>query len=483
MNNHSRKYLSILLAGVILITSCAKKIEIEPQFFLDGSSPLSTLEQAENVLTGAYNGFIQQGYYDATGPAGGVGGAFSEYVDMMGDNLVESRESLGNFRGIAEWTYVSNTDDMVTTWQSAYSIVSAANIILRDIDAIAAENPKKANRLKGQALALRAHVHFDLLRYFATTFDRNSTELGVPYMKVFDVTAKPARNTVKEVYDNIFIDLTAAAAALSDIDQPVNTSARSKIDVLAVRAMQARVNLYAGQWQDAVNAATTVINARPLASRSEFPLIWTDKTTAEVLWAVSFETLGDGVPYDNVYFVRGNRQEFKPAQQFVALFDQTNDIRYSTYFANFGGRLVINKHVGKDQGSNRNGVVNWKAYRVAEMYLIRAEANFKLNKEAEARADLNALRSARINGFTPGTESGTALLNAILLERRKELAYEGDRFFDLKRLNKTAINRCPSTIDSPSTICSLSSTSRAWAWPIPFDETNVNPNMVQNPGY
>ncbi|HEX6180794.1 MAG TPA: RagB/SusD family nutrient uptake outer membrane protein, partial [Chitinophagaceae bacterium] len=205
MNNQFVKYLTILSAGLILITSCAKKIEIEPQFFLDGSSPLATLEEAETVLTGAYNGFIQQGYYDATG-GGGTGGAFSEYVDMMGDNLVESRESLGNFRGIAEWTYVSNTDDMVTTWQTAYSIVSSANIILRDIDAIAAENPKKANRLKGQALALRAHVHFDLLRYFATTFDRNSTELGVPYMKVFDVTAKPARNTVKEVYDNVFTD-------------------------------------------------------------------------------------------------------------------------------------------------------------------------------------------------------------------------------------------------------------------------------------
>lgn len=482
MKSQLIKYLTILSAGCILISSCAKKIEIEPQFFLDGSTPLATLEEAENVLTGAYNGLIQQGYYDANG-AGGLGAAFSEYVDMMSDNLVESRESLGNFRGIAEWTYVSNTDDVVVAWQAAYNVISAANIILRDIDAIAAENPKRANRLKGQALALRAHVHFDLLRYFTTTFDRNSAEPGIPYMRVFDVTAKPARNTVKEVYDNIFADLAAAAAALSDIDQAINTSSRSKIDLLTVRAMQARVNLYAGQWQDAVNAATIVINERPLASQAEFPLIWTDKTNAEVLWAVSFETLGDGVPYENVYFVRGNRSEFKPAAQLVALYDQANDVRYPAYFANFGGRLVVNKHVGRDQGSNRNGVVNWKAYRVAEMYLIRAEANYRLNKETEARNDLNALRAARIAGFTPGNETGAALLNAILLERRKELAFEGDRFFDLKRLNKTAINRCPSTIDSPSTICSLSSTSPKWAWPIPFDETNVNPNIVQNPGY
>jgi hypothetical protein len=144
---------------------------------------------------------------------------------------------------------------------------------------------------------------------------------------------------------------------------------------------------------------------------------------------------------------------------------------------------VVSKHIGRDLTTNRNGVVNWKIFRVAEMYLIRAESYYRLSKETEARNDLNTLRTARIAGFTPGTETGVALLAAIQLERRKELAYEGDRFFELKRLNKTAINRCPSTIDSPSTICSLSSTNRAWTWPIPFDELNVNPNMTQNPGY
>jgi starch-binding outer membrane protein, SusD/RagB family len=476
------KYLTILSAGLILVSSCAKKIEIEPEFILDGSSPLASIEEAENVLTGTYSGFIRAGYYDGNESQLG-GGAFSEYADLMSDNLVESRESLGNYRGIAEWTYVSNTDDINTAWQSAYRIISGANIILRDIDRLAAEKPKAANRIKGQALAIRAYVHFDLMRYFSTTFDRNASELAVPYLKTFEVNAKPSRSTVKEVYDNIFADLTAAAAALSDIDEAINTSARSKIDLLAVRAMQAKVNFYAAQWQAAIDAASMVIAAKPLASRSEFPLIWTDKTNTEVIWTANFETPADGSPFTNVYFVPSNRAEFKPAQQFVALFDQANDIRYSSYFSTVSGRLVVSKHIGRDLTTNRNGVVNWKIFRVAEMYLIRAESYYRLSKETEARNDLNTLRTARIAGFTPGTETGVALLAAIQLERRKELAYEGDRFFELKRLNKTAINRCPSTIDSPSTICSLSSTNRAWTWPIPFDELNVNPNMTQNPGY
>ncbi|HEY0678768.1 MAG TPA: RagB/SusD family nutrient uptake outer membrane protein [Chitinophagaceae bacterium] len=475
------KYIFILCAGMIVISSCSKKIEIEPEFLLDGSNPLSTLEEAENVLTGAYNGFILNGYYDATG--GNGGGAFSEFGDLMSDNLVESRESLGNYRSIAEWTYVSNTDDINITWQAAYRIIAAANIILRDIDRLSSENQKVANRIKGQALAIRAHVHFDLLRLYSTTFDRNASEPSVPYLKTFDVNAKPSRNTVKEVYDNIFADLNAAATALADIDRPVNSSARSRIDLLGVRAIQARVNFYAGLWQEAINAASVVIAAKPLASRTEFPLIWTDKSTAEVVWAVSFETTADGAPFYNVFAVSSGRAEFKPAAQLLALYDQANDIRYSSYVMNLNGRLVVSKHIGRDLTTNRNGVVNWKVFRVAEMYLIRAEANYRLNKQPEALADLNTLRAARIAGFTPGTETGTALLDAIILERRKEMAFEGDRFYDLKRLNKTPINRCPSTIDSPSTICSLPSSSRAWTWPIPFDELNVNPNVTQNPGY
>ncbi len=476
----------LLAAGMILFSSCAKKIEITPDFQLDGSKELATIEEAQNVLTGAYNGFTA-GYYDATGAAAG---AYSNFPDMMSDDYVETFESLGNYTTVSQWTYVANDPLVDAAWQNAYAIISAVNIILRDIDKLSSEDQLAANRIKGQALAIRAHVHFDLLRYFSTTFERNSTELGVPYVKTYDPTAKPARNTVKEVFDNILGDLTAAATALGNIDQAINSADnRSRLDLTGVRAIQARVNLYAGQWQDAVTAATAAINARPLNNLSDFPFIWSDEEFGELIWSVNFETLTDGVPYDNVLFVRGNRNSYRPAQQGVALFDAANDVRYDSYFATVGTlngvaktpRLITIKHIGRP-GGVLNGVVNWKVYRTGEMYLIRAEANYRLGKEVEARNDLNTLRAARIIGATPGTETGAALLNAIYTERRKELYAEGHRFFDLKRTTKI-LNRCPSNTNSPSTICTLSPTSRAWAWPIPFNETNANPNIVQNPGY
>lgn len=481
------KYTGTFITAAFLLTACTKLIDKKPDFQLDGSQPLASIAEADNVLTGAYNGFQGNEYYSSNGPAG----AFSDVPDFMGDDLIETFESLGNYRSLSEWTYVPNDGNINNTWLNAYNIISTVNIIIRDIDRLAATDAKAAKRIKGQALAIRAHVHFDLLRFFAPTLERNSTALGVAYVKNFDAIAKPARNTVKECYDNILADLNAAATELAgELDKPINSASdRTKMDLLTIRAIQARVNLYAGQWQDAVTAATAAINAKPLASIADFPLIWTDESTDEVLWAASFDVVADGVVYDNVFFARGNRNSYRPAADLVALYNGATDVRYNNYFANIGNfngrpsatRLVAVKHLGK--GTNTDGVVNWKAYRTAEMYLIRAEANFKLNKETEARADLNALRSNRITGFVAGTETGTALWNAILTERRKELAFEGHRFFDFKRWNKTPINRCPSNTSSPSTICSLGSNSRAWAWPIPFNEVNANPNMVQNTGY
>jgi hypothetical protein len=142
-------------------------------------------------------------------------------------------------------------------------------------------------------------------------------------------------------------------------------------------------------------------------------------------------------------------------------------------------RTVFSKYLAKEaQLSRPDGVVNFKSFRVAEMYLIRAEANARLNNDAAALQDLNALREARIAGYTPEVLSGSALIDAIGVERRKELVGEGHRFFDLKRTTRT-VQR-----SSCSDYCTLPPSSRAWTWPIPQPEIDANPSILpQNPGY
>lgn len=488
MKNTNYKYLhtASFFLLLVLFTACAKQIEIKPEYQLDGSSPLASIAEADNALTGAYDAFQAGDYYSS----GGIG-PFSIAPDIMSDDLIETNESLGNEQSTSEWTYIPTDGTVRTPWLSAYAIISGVNIILRDIDNIASQDPKAARRIKGQALAIRAHVHFDLLRLYGESLEGNSTAKGIPYITTFDVTAKPGRSNVKESYDKILADLSEAATQLSgELDKPINTATnKSRVDWLVVKAMQARVNLYAGLWQAAADAATAVISRTSLSTIDEFPFIWNDESVAEVLWAVSFESVQDGAVYDNVYFARGNRGAYRPAQGLTALYDQANDVRYGSYMAQVGDlngtphapRLIVVKHIGK--GTKTDGVVDWKAYRVGELYLIRAEANFRLTKQSDALDDLDELRRNRIDGFTQGSETGNAILTAILTERRKELAFEGHRFFDFKRLNKSPINRCASNTNSPSTICSLLSNSRSWAWPIPFNETNVNPNLRQNDGY
>ena len=124
---------------------------------------------------------------------------------------------------------------------------------------------------------------------------------------------------------------------------------------------------------------------------------------------------------------------YRPTLEIDALYDLA-DIRYDSYIANIGTfngiahtpRLAVIKHRGKSPASvnEGGGFVDWKVFRVAEFYLTRAEANYMLGNETEALADLNAIRTARILGFIDGTESGAALLDAIKLERRKEVPSE-----------------------------------------------------------
>jgi starch-binding outer membrane protein, SusD/RagB family len=470
----------IFFSAVVLTaaTGCEKTIdEISPEFNLDGSKPIKSIEEAESVLTGSYNGFLQDGYYSCSGA--NASGAFNFLPDISGDDLIETLESLGNYRRHAEWTYTTIDPWITNAWNDVFAVLAPANILLRDIDAIAGDIKIK-NRLKGQALAIRAHVHFDMLRSWGLSLNRNSTALGVPYVKVYDVNGQPPRLTVKETYDNILVDLATAKTLLSNIDKNINTSSkRAYIDLNTVNAMIARVNFYAGELNSAAAAAQLVVNAVPLATISEFPDIWTDETVAEVLWAPAFETAADGYTYENAFFARGNRSTYRPTTDLMALYGP-GDIRPASYYGNIGGRTVVTKYLGK--GTATDGLVNWKAYRVSEMYLILAESLYPTNQTA-ARAALDQLRSNRIAGYTSVGETGAALLTAIRTERRKEMAFEGYRFYEYKRLGNLPISRVGCGVGSLSNICNLSSSSRAWAWPIPQNEILANPNIQQTPGY
>jgi hypothetical protein len=479
-------YTTLCLGLLVTAMACDSVLEVEPEFQKNGSQIFKEIADYDYALTGTYSLFRQVGYYQSGAQ---TTSSWGNLPDMMADNLIRTSEDLANWQTQVNWTYTADENDLEVAWQAAYTVISQANLTLRGLDAFASSNADDVNRIKGQALAIRGLVHFDLLRYWGESYERNSTAKGIPFIEAVDITLKPTRLTVKESYDKILGDLEQAETLLADVTG-LNASDRAQLDVHAVRAILARLYLYAEDYANAEEYATLVIDARPLATRAQFANVWKDASTAEVIWSVPFN-LGEGSPASGVHIGGNNRNRFKPAASLEALYDQTNDVRFASYFASRtlsgNSRRILLKYYSRTTVPPASGdnLVNWKAFRTGEMYLIRAEARaLQAGKEDLGTDDLNALRAARIDGYVDETYTVDELIAEIEIERRKELVGEGHRWFDIKRTTKT-IDRVESDGLISGTPLSLESTAREWTWAIPTAEINNNANIAgqQTAGY
>jgi hypothetical protein len=203
--------ISFGITCILMVTACKKAIDVQPEFVKDGSQIFQTLNDYEFALTGAYALFRATGYF---GTGGQTNSTWATLPDMMSDNLLQTSEDLGNWVTQVNWTYATDENDIEVAWIAAYSVIAEANLVLRNIEQFSTTDPKKVNRIKGQALAIRSMVHFDLLRFWGTDFDRNATSLGIPYVSAVDIDAKPNRLSVKESWDNIFKDMLEAETLL-----------------------------------------------------------------------------------------------------------------------------------------------------------------------------------------------------------------------------------------------------------------------------
>ena len=460
----------ILNLSLIVIISCDNQLEITPQDVLDADIALTSLDDLEATLIGAYTVLRRDGLYSES---------MFYLPDLMADNLRLGDSNGGQSDVQANWQYSASDD--IDVWEDAYTLIFRANTVINNAGDF--EDSPQKNRIVGQALALRALAHFDLLRFYAPDYNRNSERPGVPAVLAFEIN-KPFRNSVKEVYDQIFLDLTTARTMLGNVDKAIQVDGPHFFDQRAVTALLARVSLYAEEWQDAVNFATEVISVSSLSDPAEYELMWSEDADAEVLLSVAFTTPDEGRIGNPLYDIVTRKSLFTLTQDFTDIYDQVNDIRYSAFVLentdpNPGDDLFFPfKYAGR--GGER-GLANAKILRVSEIYLIRAEANLNLNNDTEALADLNALRAKRITGYTDVDLSGAALATAIQLERRKELAIEGHRWFDLRRTGGDVVRGADCR--GLTVNCTLTAGDHRFAYPIPLDEILANSNMTQNDGY
>ncbi len=480
---HQIKLLSFLFL-LLAFTACDDEInDLQPFTQGNPATFFTTVSSFQNGVDGMLNQI--RNYYAET--AAGMQGV----PDILSDNVILATSGRLSNEVFYDYRYTPNTGGAVSFWMSEpYDAVNAANLVIGQIDNLPAGAAK--DNILGQALAGRAFAHFDMVRVYGKiptqSADANSS-LGIVYMKVEDGDtgnpfAQPARETVASNYAEIIGDLERASTLIG------TSNGEGRFNRNSVFGILSRVYLYNGDWQKAIDAANQVTT--PLATAEQLPGVYTDANNAGIVFELAVNTTSEsgfsnvGVLYSQT--VAGNiRSEYVIDFGFWNSISE-NDLRRPVLrtVGTFEGNQynAINKFMG--EAGQVNGRVDIKVMRAAEVLLNKAEAQFNLGLEAEALITLDRLRVLRYSSFTGG-ETGQALEDAIQFERRVELAFEGHRFFDLKRRGEAVVRTNAGDIidgsGTPPDVLVLPPTDHRFQFPIPIGQVNANPNFVQNPGY
>ena len=470
-----KTYYNILkitcLALLVLTAACKKAIDLKPTDLIETTKAFQSVDDLDKGAIGAYSGYTYE---------------FDIYIaSIMADDVRWALDNNTRNFGVAhKWSFDGTNADAIAAWANTYTVIDRLNRVLEASDNVPAANATQEatkTRIRGELLALRGFYHFQLLRSYASGYQASS--LGIPYMTTSEIFGKPARKSFGEVMTLVKKDLTDAKAL---VPAGYTVADFSRITRVAISAIQARVALYNKDWDDAITYSSEVIAARPLATAAVFPLIWTDASTTEIVFRLNRA----GTTVNNLWIDTNNDVFFSPSNKLISTFDATNDIRYSTYIK-FDNTVAANKEqwkVNKYPGQTTAIRYNHtKVFRTAEMYLIRSEAYAAkaVPDLLSSATDLNTLRAARITGYVPVVfASAAAALTAIDLERFKELAFEGHRFFDIKRRNVAVVRNDNDITTGTSIPKTLNITDRNYTLPISQAEVFANPNILpNNPGY
>ena len=478
-----KRLLITLLLLSVFIYGCEDATDILPVDQVAADEALTTPEDIALALSGAYSSYSPQLLIQ-------INSRFADDLRIGVDN---------GGQGLADINLVlnSNSGTAAGVYSSYYNVINQVNRILVAIDeldtpSLTAEQIASVSDIQGQALALRALSHFDLLTLFSTSYDDDNA-LAVPYIDFVVVLELPARNTVGEVFAGIEQDLTAASALIE------NTSNIFMTNEL-ITALRAKIALFRGDFPNAIALSNESIAQFPLANTTQYVAMYADDLSeegqgdTEVIFRVA-RTVTDARAGGLFYFTGTGGAFFEMSEGLFNNLDPA-DIRTDVLLdddvsgaaidpvSDPPNTLFIGKYPGRDGQFGLNDI---KMYRVSEQYLIRAEAQARSGDLTGAAMTIDILRDARYGSDQPAPSYGSLqdAMTDILLERRLELAYEGHRYIDIKRtrdITNQGIVRDPSDCGG-GTPCELMVDDFRFTLPIPQAEININSNTVQNPGY
>lgn len=488
------KRINIVLVILLAfgLTSCEDYLNVEPSNYGDAETAIRTPADAQIMINGLMRNMTSSDYY---------GRNFVMYGDAKGGDLAVFSQGRG-LDALYSFNHLATTNSYSGFWSQIYYCILQANNLLENISKMEAEGATGFNTSKGQALTARAIMYFDLVRLYGKSYDDDKNSYGVPNVTTkLDASAQPLRATVEENYTQILSDLKAAAPLLP------KTKSNGYINYYANLAMQARVYLYMKNYAEALKAAAEIIEATTtggaalysLYSNANWVSSWKDQFGSESIFELGiFPDEGDlGNSALGVYLRRngdGNSNalgQFLVSDSFLSRLGQdAADVRWGVFnydetsTTRMGSLYKYSGSINKEgDGKSTNTAVNIKVIRLSEIYLIAAEAALPTDK-IKAAEYLNAIRKRSPN-LPPATDA-TITLDMILDERSKELIGEGQRFFDMIRLNKSiTFNDELGNLTIPTRPKTIDRTFYKTILPISQDEINANPGIKaqQNPEY
>lgn len=424
-----------------------------------------------------------------------------QYNNIGGSNRASFYYDM-NYQTASEFT--SSTSSSNVAWKSPYIVIGRANRIIAAAEggalSDAAEAKATIDQYAAEAKVLRALAHFDLVRIYGKPYTEDQgASLGVPLVTgVLESNAKPARSTVAEVYTQVVKDLTEAISsnALATETEP------GYVSVWGAKAILSRVYLNMGDYANALSVAEDIIknSGAALWTRDQYFKAWDASTPneSEFLFRLNVAGSTDNNDLNGI----GNLQQRDGYKEMVAtkkfvdmLTSDPKDVRNDMFLpatapkevATYGtNKVFLNKLRG--QGGNLRNVTIVPIIRLSEVYLTAAECAFRNNDKTKAVEYLNDLVKNRTTTEASLATVDNITLERILIERRKELIGEGQRYFDALRNNET-ITRYTSEADK-GWHKTLSKEAQSFnrdyfkaIAAIPQAEINANPNIKQNTGY
>ncbi len=505
------KYILNFIAAVVLslslATSCLDKY---PQSAIPEGEAMQTYNDAYQHLIGVYSGLLSGNLYS---------GLLTLLPDIQAD-LVYAVEGFSNTYGnFWQWDVRSTDDEVSAVYGSLYSVIGNCNFFLDKIDDVVA-NETDDDRISdledftGQVYAIRALCYMELAKCYCKAYMPATAEkeLGLVLRTKYFEDESLARASLKDTYDLIVKDLEKAESMLNDEDD-MNTANSQFFSLVAAYALHARVALYMQDWDNAIKYSSILLddykhlyrlastNAPASDGASEFAYMWAYDQGPEVILKIAFTaasyggSLGQpflGMNTDFTYCY----PDFVPASWVLNELYAVGDLRRDSYFAGSASGIIIGRPSGMEwpllvkyfgnRGLMQTSLTTFMhksmpmPLRLAEQYLIRAEANCRkaVPDYTAAAADINTLHSKRYQAGGAVAVTAENWLEVISDERVKELYMEGFRLHDLKRWGKGFKREYQSHALKEGASLEVTADNPLFVWPIPQHELDVPGSQI-----